>query len=76
VLEDHREHRDRLADRLLLEAGGMEFGDEVGDGLRVNPLDGGVAEAGEKSAQRDLVGLQRPRRDVDARSFPSFGQLP
>jgi len=54
----------------------VELANEIGDGLRVDPLYGRVAEAGEKPAERDVVGLQRSRRDVDAGSLPALRQLP
>jgi hypothetical protein len=47
VIEHHRQHRDGLADRLLLAASGVELSDEVSDRLCVNPLDGDVTETGE-----------------------------
>jgi hypothetical protein len=53
---------------VLLQAGRVELGDEVGDGLRVDPLDGLVPEAGEKSSERYPIGLGGSLGDVDAGS--------
>jgi hypothetical protein len=45
VVEHHGGHRDGLPDRLLAHAGAVELDDEIGDRLRVEPLEWGVAEA-------------------------------
>jgi hypothetical protein len=62
VVEDHRRDRERLANRLLLQAGGVELADEVGHGLRVDAVDRLVAETGEKPTERDAVGLRAAPR--------------
>jgi hypothetical protein len=45
VVEDHRQHRDGLADRLLLQARRVQLGDESSDPRCVDPVDRFIAEA-------------------------------
>jgi hypothetical protein len=76
VVEQHRQHGDGLADRLLLEPGRVELGDEIGDGLRIQPVYGLIPKLGKNAAERHPVGLERAGGDVDTRRLPALGELP
>jgi hypothetical protein len=54
----------------------VELGDEVRDCLRVELVDGQIAEARQEAPERDVVGLHRPGRDVDAGGLPAIRELP
>jgi hypothetical protein len=66
VVDHHREHGDCLSDRLLTQAGTVEFGDEVGDRLCVQALEWDVTESRQETAERYAIRLHRSGRDVNA----------
>lgn len=52
----------------------MQLGDEAGDSLRVQLLDGNVTEARKQPAERHSVGLHGASGHVDAGGLPAGGE--
>jgi hypothetical protein len=73
VVEHHRQHADRLPDRLFFQASRVKLADKLRDGLRGDRFDGAIAETRQQSAERDTVGLRGPLGHVDARRLPPVG---
>jgi hypothetical protein len=75
VIEHHRQHTHRLADRLLLQPGHMQIRDERHDGLGVDVGDSNVSEPRQDAAQGNSVRLQRSGRDIDPCGLPACRDL-
>jgi hypothetical protein len=75
VVENHREHVDRLANRLPAQPCLGELGDERRDLVRGKGLGGAVAQTRQQSIQRDAVGLGSSLAHVDTRRLPRLGVL-
>ena len=70
MVEDHRQHAERLADRLAREPCLVQLGDEARDAARVEPVELERAERGEDAPDRDRVGRVGAGGDVEPRGAP------
>jgi hypothetical protein len=70
VVENHRQHAERLADRLTREPCLVQLADEASDAPRVQAAELERAERGEGATDRDRVGGIRAGGDIEPRGAP------
>jgi hypothetical protein len=76
VVKHHRENADGLPKRLLPQPRAVQVGNERGDHLGVEPVDGLIAKLGKDPSQRNAVRRERAGGDVDARRLPASCNFP